>query len=123
MTTPAPARILVVDDEPDLELLITQRFRAKIKNKEFAFEFAGNGIEALRKLENGTAFDLLLTDINMPGMDGLTLLNRLKEKSLSFKAIVVSAYGDLQNIRTAMNSGAFDFITKPIDFADQETTI
>jgi CheY-like chemotaxis protein len=98
MSSLEPARILVVDDEPDLELLITQRFRAKIKNKEFAFEFAGNGIEALRKLESGTSFDLLLTDINMPGMDGLTLLTRLKELNLLFKAIVVSAYGDLQNI-------------------------
>jgi signal transduction histidine kinase len=123
MSTNRPARILVVDDEPDLELLITQRFRAKIKTKEFTFEFAGNGIEALRKLHSGTTFDLLLTDINMPGMDGLTLLTRLKDLNILFKAIVVSAYGDLQNIRTAMNSGAFDFITKPIDFQDLETTI
>src|SRR5436190_20541284 len=123
MSTNPPARILVVDDEPDLELLITQRFRAKIKSKGFSFEFAGNGIEALRKLQQGSAFDLLLTDINMPGMDGLTLLTRLKDLNMLFKAIVVSAYGDLQNIRTAMNSGAFDFITKPIDFTDLETTI
>ena len=123
MSTNAPVRILVVDDEPDLELLITQRFRAKIKSQEFAFDFAGNGIEALRKLQNGTPFDLLLTDINMPGMDGLTLLTKVKDLNQLFKAIVVSAYGDLQNIRTAMNSGAFDFITKPIDFQDLETTI
>ena len=123
MSDPIPARILVVDDEPDLELLITQRFRSKIKAKEFSFAFAGNGLEALQKLQEGQVFDLILTDINMPGMDGLTLLNRLKEINLMHKAIVVSAYGDLQNIRTAMNSGAFDFITKPIDFQDLETTI
>jgi signal transduction histidine kinase len=123
MSDTIPARILVVDDEPDLELLITQRFRSKIKAKEFSFAFAGNGLEALQKLQEGHEFDLILTDINMPGMDGLTLLNRLKEVDMLHKAIVVSAYGDLQNIRTAMNSGAFDFITKPIDFQDLETTI
>lgn len=123
MTQTNTVKILVVDDEPDLELLITQRFRHKIKSQEFAFQFASNGIDALNKLQNGITFDLLLTDINMPGMDGLTLLSRLKEHSLLFKSIVVSAYGDLQNIRTAMNTGAFDFITKPIDFHDLETTI
>lgn len=119
-----PAKILVVDDEPDLELLIKQRFRHRIKNNEVAFEFAANGKIALEKLgENGNGFDMILTDINMPEMDGLTLLNNIKERFRHYKAVVVSAYGDMENIRTAMNRGAFDFITKPIDFTDLDTTI
>lgn len=119
-----PARILVVDDEPDLELLIRQRFRHKIRGNELAFEFAGNGVEALKKLAaNADAYDMVLTDINMPEMDGLTLLVKIKEQFAHHKAVVVSAYGDMENIRTAMNRGAFDFITKPIDFTDLETTI
>ena len=119
-----PARILVVDDEPDLELLIRQRFRHKIKNNELVFDFAGNGIEALEKLRQAEDnYEMILTDINMPEMDGLTLLENLKEHFNNYKAVVVSAYGDLINIRIAMNRGAFDFITKPIDFADLETTM
>ncbi len=118
------AKILVVDDEPDLELLILQRFRHRIRNKELSFEFASNGVEALNILNaNPDKFDMILTDINMPEMDGLTLLIRIKEQFKHHKAVVVSAYGDLENIRTAMNRGAFDFVTKPIDFADLETTI
>ncbi len=118
------AKILVVDDEPDLELLIKQRFRHKIKNKEMSFDFAMNGIQALEKLKASESnFDMILTDINMPEMDGLTLLSRLNEEHRQQKAIVVSAYGDMLNIRTAMNRGAFDFVTKPIDFTDLETTI
>ncbi|MCX6290192.1 MAG: response regulator [Bacteroidetes bacterium] len=124
MAENAPARILVVDDEPDLELLIRQRFRHKIRSNEISFDFAGNGMEALDKLNAaGDDFDLVLTDINMPVMDGLTLLIKIKEQKKHSKAVVVSAYGDLENIRTAMNRGAFDFITKPIDFQDLETTI
>ena len=123
MTDEVPAKILVVDDEPDLELLIKQRFRQKIKSNEIIFDFAGNGVEALEKLNFKNDFDLVLTDINMPVMDGLTLLIRIKEQQKHSKAVVVSAYGDLENIRTAMNRGAFDFITKPIDFQDLETTI
>jgi signal transduction histidine kinase len=123
MTQEAPAKILVVDDEPDLELLIRQRFRHKIRNNEIVFDFAGNGVEALEKLNLNNDFDLVLTDINMPVMDGLTLLIKIKEQQKNSKAVVVSAYGDLENIRTAMNRGAFDFITKPIDFQDLETTI
>ncbi|HNP48690.1 MAG TPA: response regulator [Bacteroidia bacterium] len=119
-----PAKILVVDDEPDLELLIRQRFRHKIRSNELAFEFAGNGVEALRKLGmDADSYDMILTDINMPEMDGLTLLVKIKEQFAHHKAVVVSAYGDMENIRTAMNRGAFDFITKPIDFGDLETTI
>jgi signal transduction histidine kinase len=119
-----PARILVVDDEPDLELLIRQRFRHKIRNNEVVFNFANNGIQALEKLEQeGLNVEMVLTDINMPEMDGLTLLENIKEKYDNHKAVVVSAYGDMENIRTAMNRGAFDFLTKPIDFTDLETTI
>ena len=123
MTDEVPAKILVVDDEPDLELLIRQRFRQKIRSNEIVFDFAGNGVEALEKLNRKNDFDLVLTDINMPVMDGLTLLIKIKEQQKHSKAVVVSAYGDLENIRTAMNRGAFDFITKPIDFQDLETTI
>jgi signal transduction histidine kinase len=120
----SPALVLVVDDEPDLELLIRQRFRKKINAGELEFDFAINGEEALKKLETTNRhFDMVLTDINMPVMDGLTLLNRIKEQEGPYKAVVVSAYGDLENIRTAMNRGAFDFITKPIDFTDLELTI
>ena len=119
-----PAKILVVDDEPDLELLIKQRYRQRIKDNEISFEFAANGKIALEKLSDPkNSFDMVLTDINMPEMDGLTLLTKLKEQFKHFKAVVVSAYGDLDNIRTAMNHGAFDFITKPIDFNDLTTTI
>lgn len=119
-----PAKILVVDDEPDLELLIKQRYRQRIKDNEISFEFAANGKIALEKLSDPkNSFDMVLTDINMPEMDGLTLLTKLKEQFRHFKAVVVSAYGDLDNIRTAMNHGAFDFITKPIDFNDLTTTI
>jgi len=117
-------RILVVDDEPDLQQLILQKFRKKIKAKEYEFRFAENGAEALEKLTNDGTIDLVLTDINMPKMDGLTLLEKMRELNKPLlKAIIVSAYGDMENIRTAMNRGAFDFVTKPINLSDLETTI
>ena len=116
-------KILVVDDEPDLELLITQRFRKHIRDGRFTFVFAHSGLEALARLAENPNVDLILSDINMPEMDGLTLLTRLPQTPNQLKAVMVSAYGDLQNIRTAMNRGAFDFVTKPIDFSDLETTI
>src|SRR5260221_3942286 len=116
-------KILVVDDEPALELLITQRFRRQIRDGRFDFLFAHNGVEALARLAEHPNVDLVLSDINMPEMDGLTLLTRLPQTSNQLKAVMVSAYGDLQNIRTAMNRGAFDFVTKPIDFDDLEITI
>jgi signal transduction histidine kinase len=112
-----------VDDEADLELLIRQKFRHRIRSNELQFEFASNGVEALQKLDTNKDLDMVLTDINMPVMDGLTLLSKIKEKENHYKAVVVSAYGDMENIRTAMNRGAFDFLTKPIDFNDLETTI
>jgi diguanylate cyclase (GGDEF)-like protein len=118
-----PAKILVVDDEADLERLIKQRFRKKIIAKQLDFIFVRNGVEAIRKLQTKDAVDMVLTDINMPEMDGLTLLTRLPEIDQTLKAVVLSAYGDLPTIRIAMNRGAFDFITKPVDFQDLETTI
>ena len=117
------AHILVVDDEPDLELLIVQRFRRQIREGELSFVFADDGVNALAKLEQDPAIDMVLSDINMPRMDGLTLLGRLQGRDDNLATVIVSAYGDMANIRTAMNRGAFDFVTKPIDFADLETTI
>ena len=116
-------KILVVDDEPDLALLIRQKFRKRIRAKEFDFVFAGDGVEALECLGTDDAIDIVFTDINMPRMDGLTLLDRIGRLDRLLKVVIVSAYGDMANIRTAMNRGAFDFITKPIDFADLEATL
>lgn len=118
-----PTKILVVDDEPDLELIIRKKFRKKIQEKEFQFDFAQNGVEALEKLQANPEIDLVLSDINMPKMDGLTLLGKLNSFNSILKAVIVSAYGDMKNIRTAMNLGAFDFLTKPIDFEDLEITL
>lgn len=119
----SPSKILVVDDEIELERLIRQRFRKKIMANEIDFIFVHNGLEALEKLKGDSHIDMILTDINMPGMDGLTLLKEIAEMENPLKTVVVSAYGDLPNIRTAMNRGAFDFITKPIDFQDLAITI
>lgn len=116
-------KILVVDDEEDLKVLIKQRFRQKIRQNEYEFIFAENGRHALEQLLEHTDVDLVLSDINMPEMDGLTLLSKLNEQNSLLKSVIVSAYGDMENIRTAMNRGAFDFITKPIDFKDLEITI
>ncbi len=118
-----PAKILVVDDEPDLEALIRQRFRKKIQAQELQFIFACNGVDALGKLRDNPGIDIVLTDINMPEMDGLTLLGELSKLDVLLKTVIVSAYDDMRNIRTAMNRGAFDFLTKPIDFQDLEITI
>ena len=115
--------ILVVDDEPDLAILIRQKFRKRIRSDNWHFHFAHNGVEALKTLETHSHIALVLTDINMPEMDGLTLLDHLSKFSHPIKAIVVSAYGDMSNIRIAMNRGAFDFITKPVDFEDLEITV
>lgn len=117
-------KIMVVDDEEDLEQLIRQKFRRQIREGVYDFEFAHNGLEALTKLIEQPEIRLILSDINMPEMDGLTLLTRLKElKNPGLKTVIVSAYGDMDNIRSAMNRGAFDFITKPISFDDLEITI
>jgi adenylate cyclase len=115
--------ILVVDDETDLEILIKQKFRKEIRNKKYEFLFAINGKDALDKIKAQPTVDIVLSDINMPEMDGLTLLSKLNEVSPLIKSVIVSAYGDMDNIRTAMNRGAFDFITKPINFDDLSITI
>jgi adenylate cyclase len=117
------ARILVVDDEPDLETLLVQKFRRQIRDGMVDFLFARNGVEALALLGETRDVDMVVTDINMPRMDGLTLLQKLQESEDKLSTIIVSAYGDMANIRTAMNCGAFDFLTKPIDFQDLEATI
>ena len=117
------ATILVVDDEADLEILIKQKFRRQIRESQYEFVFATNGRHALEQLEMHHDVDVVLSDINMPEMDGLTLLSRLNEKHNLLKSVIVSAYGDMENIRTAMNRGAFDFVTKPVDFNDLELTI
>ncbi len=116
-------KILVVDDEADLESLIKQKFRQKIRENKYEFVFAGNGKDALEKLSEHTDVDIVLSDINMPEMDGLTLLSRIGEQNILLKTVIVSAYGDMENIRTAMNRGAFDFITKPVNFDDLEVTM
>ncbi len=117
------AKILVVDDETDLEVLIKQKFRQKIRAQEYEFVFAINGVKALEQLEQHQDVDVVLSDINMPEMDGLTLLTKLSEQNGLLKSVIVSAYGDMDNIRTAMNRGAYDFITKPVNFEDLELTM
>ena len=117
-------KILSVDDELDLEVLLTQYFRRQIRKGEYEFAYAHNGLEALQKLLETPDFDIILSDINMPEMDGLTLLAKVNElKNPAMKCIMVSAYGDMDNIRSAMNKGAFDFATKPIDLDDLSRTI
>ena len=116
-------KILVADDEADLEVLIKQKFRRQIREHEYEFIFAINGNDALKKLEENTEVNIVLSDINMPEMDGLTLLTRLNDVSPLIKAVIVSAYGDMDNIRVAMNRGAFDFLCKPVNFDDLDITI
>jgi adenylate cyclase len=118
-----PAKILAVDDEPDFELLLKQRFRQRIRKGDFEFRYARHGEEALAVLAEEPDIGLLLLDINMPVMDGLTLLSELRARGSPARAVIVSAYGDMANIRTAMNRGAFDFVTKPVDLNDLELTI
>src|ERR1700691_1674887 len=117
------ATILIVDDEPDLEALVLRKFRKQIRNGAMAFVFAHDGIEALQSIADHPQVDMVVSDINMPRMDGLSLLQKLQEAEEKKSTIIVSAYGDMSNIRTAMNRGAFDFLTKPIDFGDLEMTI
>ncbi|MEG4058741.1 MULTISPECIES: ATP-binding protein [unclassified Microcoleus] len=123
MALKMPAKILFVDDEPDLETLICQKFRQKIRTGEYQVFFAHNGVEALSTLREQPDIDIVLTDINMPVMDGMALLAKLNELVTLVKTVVISAYGDLGNIRKAMNGGAFDFLIKPINFQDLEITI
>ena len=119
----APWRILVVDDEPDLEHLMRQRLRRDVRARRYELFFAHNGVEALEQMRARDDIDMVLSDINMPQMDGLTLLEQIPQVDPNIRAVIVSAYGDMANIRTAMNRGAFDFVTKPIDFNDLKITI
>ena len=118
-----PYKILVVDDEPDLEPLMLQRMRRHIRAGRYTFVFARNGLEALERLNEDRGIDMVLSDINMPQMDGLTLLEQIPKVDPNIRSIIISAYGDMKNIRTAMNRGAFDFVTKPVDFKDLQITI
>lgn len=117
------AKILVADDEIDLETLIKQKFRKQIREEKYEFVFAMNGSEAILKIEQHPDISMVLSDINMPEMDGLTLLSKLNESNPLLKTVMVSAYGDMENIRSAMNRGAFDFVCKPVNFEDLELTI
>ncbi len=119
----AITKILVVDDEPDLAVLVRQKFRKQIREGKYSFVMAADGIEAMKHLEMHPDIEIVLTDINMPRMDGLSLLTEIKNLDRLLEAVVVSAYGDLDNIRTAMNRGSFDFLMKPIDLVDLEITI
>ena len=118
-----PYKILVVDDEPDLEPLMRQRMRREVRSGKYTFEFAHNGVEALEMLREHEDIDMVVSDINMPQMDGLTLLEQIPKVDPEIRSVIVSAYGDMKNIRTAMNRGAFDFVTKPLDFEDLRVTI
>ena len=123
MVTNRMYKILVVDDEPDLEQLMLQRMRRDIRSGRYEFLFAQNGIEALERLTEHDDVDMVLSDINMPRMDGLTLLEQIPLVDPEIRSVIISAYGDMKNIRTAMNRGAFDFVTKPVDFDDLRVTI
>ena len=121
--TPQPHKILVVDDEPDVQPLFMQRMRRDIRAGHYELVFAQNGVEALEMLNQDSGIDMVITDINMPKMDGLTLLEQIPSVDPNIRSIIISAYGDMKNIREAMNRGAFDFVTKPLDFEDLQVTI
>ena len=116
-------KILVVDDEQDVEPLFRQRMRRDIRAGRYELVFAGTGVEALQRLNEDRDIDMVVTDINMPEMDGLTLLEQIPSVDPNIRSVIISAYGDMKNIRTAMNRGAFDFVTKPLDFDDLRVTI
>ena len=121
--TPQPHKILVVDDEPDVQPLFMQRMRRDIRAGRYELVFAQNGVEALEMLNQDSGIEMVITDINMPKMDGLTLLEQIPRVDPNIRSIIISAYGDMKNIREAMNRGAFDFVTKPLDFEDLQVTI
>ena len=121
--TQRPYKILVVDDEPDVEPLFRQRMRRDIRAGRYELVFAHNGVAALERLNDEGDIDMVVTDINMPEMDGLTLLEQIPSVDPDVRSVIISAYGDMKNIRTAMNRGAFDFVTKPLDFDDLMVTI
>lgn len=112
-------KIMVVDDEKDIKLLFEQRFRKEIKEGKLAFLFAFSGEEAKDYLElNGSGnLNQILSDINMPGMNGLELLKWIKDNYPELKVAMITAYGDQNNYKQAVEYGADDYMTKPIDFA------
>ncbi len=116
-------KILVADDEEDQEELITQRFSNKDFLREYEFIFARDGLKALQLIKAHPDIEIALLDINMPEVDGLTLLQKIKEINPLLRSIMLSAYADMPNLRAAMNKGAYDFLNKPIDMTDLEMTI
>jgi two-component system, response regulator, stage 0 sporulation protein F len=109
--------ILIVDDEPDLADLFRQRFRREVREGRYLLHFAASGEEGLRRLaEFGPELIVILSDINMPGMDGLALLRKVKERRPELPVVMVTAYGDAARMQTAEELGAAAFLTKPIDF-------
>lgn len=116
-------KLLVVDDEEDVAPMFRQSMRRDVRSGKYQLLFAGSGLEALEYLDEEPDIDLVITDINMPGMDGLELLGHLAARSYDLRSVVLSAYGDMKNIRTAMSLGAVDFVTKPVDFDDMRQTI
>ena len=121
--TDRPYKLLVVDDEDDVAPMFRQSMRQDVRQGRYKLLFAGSGTEALECLEREPDIDLVITDINMPGMDGLALLERLSGRSADLRSVVLSAYGDMKNIRAAMGLGAVDFVVKPVDFDDMRETI
>ena len=115
--------VLVVDDEEDIPNIFRQHLRRDVRRGRYALHFAGSGVQALECLREHPDMDLVVTDINMPEMDGLTLLERIAESGSDLRTVVMSAYGDMRNIRASMNRGAFDFVVKPVDFEDMRVTI
>ena len=118
-----PVRLLVVDDEPDVGDLFRVRFRNDVRKGGLTIHFAENGVRALEVLEQDHDIDVVVTDLNMPEMDGLALLQRITELERPLRTIVLSAYGDMTNIRAAMRRGAFDFQVKPLDIDDLRATL
>ena len=111
--------VLVVDDEPDIEALFRQQFRRDLRAQRFTMDFAGSGADALARVasSNGQSLILILSDINMPGMTGLEMLPKVKEMRPDVPVIMITAYGDADTKRKALERGASGLLTKPIDFA------
>ena len=110
--------ILVVDDEPDVADLFRQRFRREVRQGDYVMHFAASGEQALEQLagEIEPQLIVILSDINMPGMDGLTLLHEVKRRFPDLPVMMITAYGDDERRRRAAESGASEFLTKPVDF-------
>lgn len=119
----SPCKVLVVDDEPLLRTLVLRNFEERIESQELEFYFANNGVEALEILEKEKDIGIVITDIKMPEMNGLDLLKHLASQDRVYRSAVVTAYGDMKNIREAMSLGVSDFITKPFDFRDLDQTL